>query len=591
MASQLPVNWVETTLGEIRIDRSIGISQAEMRGEEFELYSVPAYTERNPETARGDSIGSNKILVHPGDVLLCKINPRINRAWIVGNPQSRRQIASTEWIVFSQQDGLSPSFLRYFFTRDEFRDYLARNVSGVGGSLMRVRPSIVEAYPFPLPPTNEQIRITSKLDSAFSRVAAGEAAAERARTRLDRYRARVLNAAVVGELTADWRKKHRQDRNTDNGKAVLNKILGIRREHWEKMTLAHLTAAGKGMKDEKWKSRYPEPVQPDLSDMPELPGGWVWASLEMVAEIGSGISVSRSRVVDDPIELPYLRVANVLRGHLDLTEIKTIRIEKTQLTQYLLRPGDVLFNEGGDRDKLGRGWVWEGQIPQCIHQNHVFRARLFERSLLDPRLVSHWGNTFGQQFFTTHGTQTTNLASINRSVLGKLPIPIPPVAEQAAIIAALDQRLTAAARLADSLKEHLSRAQRTRFLLLQDAFSGRLVPQDSRDESATILLRRLQAAQKLASQESTPKRMSKSIPANSIQGLRPLLDVLRSQKEPMAPEQLFRDSGYQQHFEANECRQEIVDRFYEELRKLTSPDGPVREKRPDSKTVLLEVRP
>ncbi|MGH7452498.1 MAG: restriction endonuclease subunit S, partial [bacterium] len=93
MPEKLPQEWVKTTLGEIRLDESMGISQEQIRGETFELYSVPAFSEGKPEVVLGDTIGSNKILVSPGDVLLCKINPRINRAWVVGESHGYRQIA------------------------------------------------------------------------------------------------------------------------------------------------------------------------------------------------------------------------------------------------------------------------------------------------------------------------------------------------------------------------------------------------------------------------------------------------------------------------------------------------------------------
>ena len=119
----------------------------------------------------------------------------------------------------------------------------------------------------------------------------------------------------------------------------------------------------------------------------------------MVADIGTGIAVSQNRFLREPVEVPYLRVANVLRGKLNLTDIKTIRIENEQLDQYLLESGDVLLNEGGDRDKLGRGWIWEAQLPKCVHQNHVFRARIIDQHLLNPFFVSHWANTFGQISF------------------------------------------------------------------------------------------------------------------------------------------------------------------------------------------------
>jgi type I restriction enzyme, S subunit len=145
MPDKLPKGWVKTTLGEIRLDASLGISQQQMYGETFELYSVPAFEERKPEILPGEKIGSNKITVAQGDVLLCKINPRINRAWVVAEPKGQPQIGSTEWIVFSKQEGIVPEFLAYFFAQDAFRNYLAGNVSGVGGSLMRVRPAVVES--------------------------------------------------------------------------------------------------------------------------------------------------------------------------------------------------------------------------------------------------------------------------------------------------------------------------------------------------------------------------------------------------------------------------------------------------------------
>jgi hypothetical protein len=116
---------------------------------------------------------------------------------------------------------------------------------------------------------------------------------------------------------------------TKIGEALLQRILAVRRDNWEKAELKRLRARGNAPKKDEWKSRYTEPARPNATDVPELPDTWSLASLEMVAEIGSGISVSKNRLVQDPVELPYLRVANVLRGYLDLSEIKTIRVEKT----------------------------------------------------------------------------------------------------------------------------------------------------------------------------------------------------------------------------------------------------------------------
>ena len=147
-------------------------------------------------------------------------------------------------------------------------------------------------------------------------------------------------------------------------------------------------------------------VAVDAFDRPE----WEWTTLDEIAEVKGGITKDSKREAHAEFdEFPYLRVANVQRGYLDLSEITTIRADRRKAQRLVLRPGDILFNEGGDRDKLGRGWVWEGQIEDCIHQNHVFRARLVD-DRFDPYFVSLHANSWGQKWFESHGKQTTNLA-------------------------------------------------------------------------------------------------------------------------------------------------------------------------------------
>ena len=189
-------------------------------------------------------------------------------------------------------------------------------------------------------------------------------------------------------------------------------------------------------------------------------------------------------------EVPYLRVANVQRGYLDLSEIKTIRIPSDKLETLLLETGDILFNEGGDIDKLGRGWVWEGQIARCSFQNHVFRARLYDQNQ-QPKYISWWGNYRGLDYFLSAGKQTTNLASINKTMLSKLSISLPPYAEQHEIV----RRVEALFAYADHLdaRYRTARAQVVGLAsaILAKAFRGELVPQDPNDEPASVLLERI----------------------------------------------------------------------------------------------------
>jgi type I restriction enzyme S subunit len=146
--------------------------------------------------------------------------------------------------------------------------------------------------------------------------------------------------------------------------------------------------------------------------------------------VQTGVAKGRILDPDDAIPLPYLRVANVQDGFLDLEEIKTIDIRRREKERYMLQQGDVLLTEGGDFDKLGRGFVWNGEIPECVHQNHVFAVRL-DRAELDPAFFSYQAqSSYGKAYFLSVAHKTTNLACINSSKLKAFPVLIPPLPEQ-----------------------------------------------------------------------------------------------------------------------------------------------------------------
>jgi type I restriction enzyme S subunit len=235
-----------------------------------------------------------------------------------------------------------------------------------------------------------------------------------------------------------------------------------------------------------------------------LAGNWPRVPLAEIAEVVGGVTKDSKRQQDPAfVEVPYLRVANVQRGYLDLDTVTTIRVPLPTAQALELRPGDVLFNEGGDRDKLGRGWVWSGEIPSCIHQNHVFRARL--RDGFEPRFVSWWGNSFGREWFWRHGRQTTNLASMSLSTVKAFPVPAPPLDEQRAVVAEIERVLSSVDHLSQTVAASLPRAEGLRRSILARAFRGELVPQDPNDEPASALLKRI-----AAEREAAPKRGRKA---------------------------------------------------------------------------------
>lgn len=142
-----------------------------------------------------------------------------------------------------------------------------------------------------------------------------------------------------------------------------------------------------------------------------------------VAHIQSGVAKGRVAEPGTTVEAPYLRVANVKDGALDLSEVLQITVERSALGKYILRPGDVLMTEGGDLDKLGRGTVWQGEIEGCVHQNHVFAVRPDSSKLDSWYLAALARSPFGRGYFQRCAKRTSNLASVNKRELGALPVP------------------------------------------------------------------------------------------------------------------------------------------------------------------------
>lgn len=161
--------------------------------------------------------------------------------------------------------------------------------------------------------------------------------------------------------------------------------------------------------------------------------GWKKVTLGDVATIQTGVAKNEG-YSGETIEIPYLRVANVQDGFLDLSEIKKIKIPVEKKNRFLLQKGDVIMTEGGDSDKLGRGTIWDGQISPCAHQNHLFVVRT-DCTKLNPYFLSYLSaSSYGRLYFRLSSKQSTNLASINSTQLSLFPILLPSLEEQKRIV-------------------------------------------------------------------------------------------------------------------------------------------------------------
>nr|WP_315426440.1 restriction endonuclease subunit S [uncultured Albidiferax sp.] len=183
--------------------------------------------------------------------------------------------------------------------------------------------------------------------------------------------------------------------------------------------------------------RYPTYKDSGVEWLGEVPGHWEVVPLKFIANVQTGVAKGKDNTGKETIQVPYLRVANVQDGHLDLKTVAEIEIPAEDLQRYRLQAGDVLMNEGGDFDKLGRGHIWDASIEPCIHQNHVFAVR--PHGVGSVWLNAITGSQYAQFYFMTRSKQSTNLASISSTNLMELPVVLPPTAEQTQIAAFLDR--------------------------------------------------------------------------------------------------------------------------------------------------------
>ena len=495
--AKLPEGWEWARIGDLALgDIQTGPFGAQLHRSEFVLSGIPVLAIGNVKWGYVDlseiehvtaekAEQLQRYVLRAGDVLFTR-SGTVGRSAVL--PQEADGYLMTGHILRIR---LNPEIYlpELLFRAFRGEPTMERQLQGHTRGMTRAgfNTSLLSDLIVPVPPPAEQRRIVAKIKALQERSQRARKVLAEVGSLLEQFRQSVLAAAFRGDLTARWRSAHP---NVEPASELLCRLHAERRHRWEQAELAKYEA--KGQKPPKnWQDKYEEPEPVEDSTLPELPEEWVWSTLETISVIQGGLTLGqKKRTGVQYVSVPYLRVANVQRGHLDLSEVKTIEVTLDGLEQLRLQDGDLLFNEGGDRDKLGRGWIWKAEIEDCIHQNHVFRARLFSSELI-PALISYYANEFGREFFFRRASQTVNLASINKTQLSRLPIPVIPLQEQQVLVALLDEVLGVARALQDQGDIAVSELDQLDQSILAKAFRGELVPQDPNDEPASTLLTRI----------------------------------------------------------------------------------------------------
>ena len=455
-----------------------------------------------------------KQVLRTGDVVISMTRPNLNAVALVPNHLDGA-IGSTGFHVLRSR-WIKPEFLFGLVQTDGFIDSMCDVVQGA--LYPAVRPKDIAAFKFVLQSPNQQTRIVEKLEELLSDLDAGVAELKAAQVKLGQYRQSLLKAAVEGALTAQWRAKRRETSDPsfpgrresipaadskaldsrlrgndehETGAQLLARILTERRARWEAKQLAKFESQGKAPPKD-WQKKYPEPVQPDISDLPELPEGWVWASVDALIADGpqNGIYLPASLYGSGT---SILRIDDYQIGwHRPRSDLNLVNADHSAIATYSLCLGDLVVNRVNSMTHLGKSLCIGDELVGAIFESNMMRLHLSE-NVSEEYVALYLGSHIGRSRLIKDAKWAVNQASINQEDVKRTPIPFPPIEEQVRLRTLLIEQLSGIdAQLRDidiSLKQ--STAQRKN--ILKAAFSGQLVPQDPNDEPASVLLERIRA--------------------------------------------------------------------------------------------------
>ena len=470
MSGDLPNGWEQERLGNLA--SKIGSGATPKGGEQsYKATGIPLIRSMNVHFdgfhKKGlaflddeQAAALNGVTVQADDVLLNITGASIGRVTTAPSDMNNARVNQHVCII-RPHEGIEALFVARYLASPSMQTFIAGENYGV--TRQALTKEMVESIELPVPPAAEQHRIVEKIDSLFTRSTRARDELAHIPRLIERYRQAVLEAAFRGDLTADWRAKHNPP------KPLLSSS---------------------------------NPVDGRVEELGTLPDEWIWHSLGDVCDVTGGLTKNQARNAL-PTKMAYLRVANVYANELRLDEIEEIGVTPNEANRVRVGAGDLLIVEGnGSLDQIGRVAIWNDEIADCGHQNHLIKARPLTNVV--PKFVLYWLlSPPGRAAIEVVASSSSGLHTLSITKVKGLPIPCCSPEEMQVIVEHIESRLDVLNGVTAQFNRAMDMLPRLDQSILNKAFSGQLVPQDPTDEPAAILLDRIKATR---TETMAPKR-------------------------------------------------------------------------------------
>jgi type I restriction enzyme S subunit len=483
---ELPAAWVWARVRQVTSGRGQAVPD-----KDFTYIDVTAINKEIGRVADAKVISASdapsraRKVVHKGDVIYSCVRPYLLNIAVIETDIVPAPIASTAFAVLNGF-GLVASNYLWVVLRSSFMVECVE-VKMRGQAYPAINDQDFALLPLPLPPLAEQHRIVAKVDELMAlcdRLEAAQAERERRRDRLAAASLQRLNApaeTAAFREHADFHLRHlarittRPDQIPALRQAILNLAVRgqlvpqepndepasrlLQRTQTERPKITSTATNGKDRDQE------------DQEPLFEVPSSWLWLRLGDVFDVAGGIQKTPQRAPRENA-FPYLGVANVYRGRLDLTAVKKFELQAGELEKRRLETGDLLIIEGnGSLTEVGRCALWNGEIKDCVHQNHVIRCRPFDVKI-SPFVLRFLNSPAGMAIMQRLAITSSGLYSLSVGKIRQIEIPLPPIAEQHRIVAKVDELMA----VCDRLETQLTTAQTESRRLLEAVLHQALAP-------------------------------------------------------------------------------------------------------------------